>query len=78
MPGRYFLERRMTAYTRIRHILIRPYSPTHLVDVAENGLLDTLVLDDLTEDTSITSADDQDLLGIGVGVHGEVSDHLLV
>lgn len=49
-----------------------------LVNVAENSLLNTLVLDDLTEDTSVTSSDDEDLLGIGVGVHGKVSDHLLV
>lgn len=49
-----------------------------LVDVAESGLLDTVVLDDLTEDTAVTTADDQDLLGVGVGVHGQVGDHLLV
>ena len=49
-----------------------------LVDVAQGGLLDRGVLDDLTEDTSVTSTNDQDLLGVGVGVHGEVGDHLLV
>jgi len=49
-----------------------------LVDVAEGGLLDTVVLDDLTEDTTVTTADDQDLLGVGVGVHSQVGDHLLV
>lgn len=49
-----------------------------LVNVAEDGLLDTLVLDDLTEDTSVTTADDEDLLWVWVGVHGEVGDHLLV
>jgi hypothetical protein len=49
-----------------------------LVNVAEGGLLDTVVLDDLTEDTTVTTADDQDLLRVGVGVHGKVSDHLLV
>jgi hypothetical protein len=36
------------------------------------------VLDNLTEDTTITTTDDQHLLGVGVRVHGEVSDHLLV
>ena len=50
----------------------------YLVNVAEDGLLDGLVLDDLTEHTTVTTTDDQDLLGVGVGVHGEVSDHLLV
>jgi hypothetical protein len=49
-----------------------------LVNVAESGLLDTVVLDDLTEDTTVTTADDQNLLRVGVGVHGKVSDHLLV
>lgn len=49
-----------------------------LVNVAEDGLLDTLVLDDLTEDTTVTTTDDEDLLGVGVGVHGQVGDHLLV
>jgi hypothetical protein len=49
-----------------------------LVNVAEDGLLDTLVLDDLTEDTAVTTTDDEDLLGVGVRVHGQVGDHLLV
>ena len=49
-----------------------------LIDVAQGGLLDAVVLDDLTEDTTVTTTDDQDLLGVGVGVHGEVGDHLLV
>lgn len=49
-----------------------------LVNVAENGLLDGVVLDNLTENTTVTTTDDEDLLGVGVGVHGQVSDHLLV
>lgn len=36
------------------------------------------MLDDLTEDTSITTTDDEDLLWVGVRVHGQVGDHLLV
>jgi len=50
----------------------------YLVNVAEDGLLDALVLDNLTEDTSITAANDQNLLWVWVGVHGEMGDHLLV
>ena len=50
----------------------------YLVNVAENSLLDTLVLDDLAQDTAVTTANDQDLLGVGVGVHGKVGDHFLV
>lgn len=50
----------------------------YLVNVAENSLFDALVLDDLAENTAVTTADDEDLLGVGVGVHGEVGDHFLV
>lgn len=49
-----------------------------LVDVAEDSLLDRLVLDDFAEDTAVAAADDKDFLGVGVGVHGEVGDHFLV
>jgi len=49
-----------------------------LVNVAKNGLLDALVLDNLTEDTTITTANDKNLLWVWVRVHGEVGDHLLV
>ena len=51
---------------------------THLVNVAEDGLLDALVLDNLTEDTTVAATDDEHLLGVGVRVHGQVGDHLLV
>jgi hypothetical protein len=50
----------------------------YLVNVTENGLLNAVVLDDLTENTTITTANDKDLLGVGVGVEGKVGDHLLV
>ena len=49
-----------------------------LVDVAEHGLLDALVLDDLAEHATVTTADDEHLLGVGVGHHAQVGDHLLV
>lgn len=58
--------------------MISGSDPTYLIDVAEDGLLNAVMLDDLTEDTAITTTDDEDLLGVGVGVHGEVGDHLLV
>lgn len=50
----------------------------YLVNVAEDSLLNALVFDNLTENTTITTPDDQHLLGVGVRVHGQVSDHLLV
>ena len=49
-----------------------------LVNVAEHGLLDALVLDDLAEHATVTTADDEHLLGVGVGHHAQVGDHLLV
>lgn len=36
------------------------------------------MLDDLAEHAAITTTDDQHLLGVGVRVHGQVRDHLLV
>jgi hypothetical protein len=50
----------------------------YLINVAEDSLLDALVLDDLTQHTTITAANDKDLLGLRVRVHGQVGDHLLV
>jgi hypothetical protein len=49
-----------------------------LVDVAEGSLLNTVVLDDLAEDTAVTTANDKNLLGVGVGVESEMGNHLLV
>ena len=50
----------------------------YFVDVAEDGLLNTLVFDNLTEDTTVAAADDEDLLRVRVGVERKVGDHLLV
>jgi len=50
----------------------------YLIDVAEDSLLDALVLDDLTQHTTVTAANDKDLLGLRVRVHGQVGNHLLV
>lgn len=50
----------------------------YLVNVAKDGFLNTLVLDNLTQHTTITTTDDKNLLRVRVGVHGEMSDHLLV
>ena len=36
------------------------------------------MLDNLAKNASVATADDQNLLWIGVGVHGQVRDHLLV
>ena len=50
----------------------------YLVNVAKSGLLDGRVLDDLAENTTVTTADNKDLLRVRVGVHGQVGDHFLV
>lgn len=36
------------------------------------------MLDNLAQDTTIATADDEDLLGVGVRVHSQVGNHLLV
>ena len=50
----------------------------HLVDIAERDTLDRLVLEDFTNDTTVTASDDQDILGVGVRCEGEMGNHLLV
>ena len=42
----------------------------YLVNVAENGFLDSLVLDNFAQDSAITAADDEYFSGVGVRVHG--------
>jgi hypothetical protein len=49
-----------------------------LVDVAQHGLLDALVLDDLAQHAAVAAANDEHLLGVGVRHHAQVGDHLLV
>jgi hypothetical protein len=49
-----------------------------LINVAKSGRLDGLVLDNLAQDTTVTTTDDENLLGVGVGVQSQVGDHLLV
>lgn len=54
------------------------FGDTHLVNVAEDSLLDAIVLDNLAEHASVTTTNDQDLLRVGMRIHGEMCDHLLV
>lgn len=49
-----------------------------LINLADVELLDGRVAGKLTEDTSITSSNNQNLLGVGVGEHGQVGEGLLV
>lgn len=48
------------------------------VNVAEDGLFDRLVFDNLTQNTAVTTTNHEDGFGVGVGVHGQVCDHLLI
>jgi hypothetical protein len=43
---------------------------SYLVNVAKDRLLNAVVLDYFTKDTAITTTNDEDLLGVGVGVEG--------
>lgn len=49
-----------------------------LINVTKDCLLNTIVLDNFTEHTAVTTTDNQDLLRVRVGVHGKMGDHLLV
>ncbi len=49
-----------------------------LVNVTEDGLLDGVVLDNLTENTTVTTADNENTLRVGVGSERNVGNHLLV
>jgi hypothetical protein len=50
----------------------------HLVNLADVHLLDGLVLDNLTNDTAVTTTDDKDGLGVRVAEERDVGDRLLV
>lgn len=52
--------------------------PNYLVNVAEDGLLDTVMFNNLAKNTAITTTNDENLFGVGMRVHGEVGNHLLV
>ena len=57
---------------------VYPRENKYLIDITQNSLLHRLVLHDLAQHTTITTPDDQHLLGVGVGVHRQMGDHLLV
>lgn len=50
----------------------------YLIDVTEDSLFNALMLDDLAQDATVTTANYEHFLGIGVRIHGQVRDHLLV
>lgn len=49
-----------------------------LIDIAEDDLLDGIVLEDLTDDSTIAATNNEDLLRVGVRSERDVRDHLLV
>lgn len=55
-----------------------PGAQEYLINVAEDGLLDAVVLHNLAQHAAVAAADDEHPLGVRVRVHGEVGDHLLV
>lgn len=78
MPGRYCLERRITACVSVSIASGEGIRLSDFVNVAQDGFLYTLVLHDFTEDAAVPTSDDENLLRVRVGVHGEMRDHLLV
>ena len=85
MDNVLILDRERTSGFLIKSILLGrgcnvSISPT-LKDARaklQTGLFDALVLDNLAQDTTVATSNDQDLLGVRVGVHGDVGHHLLV
>jgi hypothetical protein len=80
------LDTRGTAYrnhTRGGRLVRTPLEPSsrpmiHLVNVDKDDGLDGLVLENLADNTSVTSSNDEDVLGVRVRGHRDVRDHLLV
>jgi hypothetical protein len=61
----------------VREVLLRD-PDDGLVDITERNVLDRVVLEDLSNNSTVTSTDDEDVLGVRVRSHGQVGDHLLV
>lgn len=68
----------MTAYSWVSAVSLIVETPTHLINVAKNRLLHAVVLDDFAKHTTVAAANHEYFLRIGMGVHGEMGDHLLV
>ena len=51
---------------------------TDLIDVAEDDLLDRVMLQNFAHDAAVTATDDKDLLWVWVTCQRNVGDHLLV
>jgi hypothetical protein len=64
------LETRGTACYMYQHSVPEEKGGTHLVDVAQNNVLDGIVLQNFADDTSVTSANDQNLLWVRVAGQG--------
>ena len=64
--------------SRIAPRVRRVGSSTHLIDINQNNALNRRVLENLSDNSSVSSSNDEDVLGVGVGSHRDVGDHLLV
>jgi hypothetical protein len=49
-----------------------------LVNVAQDNFLDRVVLQDLSDDATISASDDEHFFGVGVGREREMGDQLLI
>jgi len=52
--------------------------PAHLVNVAKRDSLNGLVLEDFTNDTTVSTSDYKDILRVGVRCERQMRDHLLI
>jgi hypothetical protein len=51
---------------------------TNLINIAQHNLLNRVVLEHFSHNTTITSTNNKHLLRVGVTCHRKVADHLLV
>ena len=71
----------MTAYKEIIQSVLRmaaALGDIYLINIAQCDLLHAFVLQNFSNNTTISTSNDQNILGVGMGCHGEVSDHLLI
>ena len=76
------------AHNHIDLLMLKPHTHSRqefltipnnrLINIHQRGLLDTLVLDNLSQHAAVTAADDEHALGVRVRKESQVRDHFLV
>ena len=84
MCGRYILDTRMTAWmggmcvSWVREFVGEIGRGRYLVDITQDDVLHSVVLEDFTHDATVTTSNDQYPLRVWMARQWEMGDHLLV